>query len=243
MRTANPALNANTFIGLRGTGSDVMTINGTVNKTSLLLMIVVFAAGYTWNLTVRGQNPQAWMMGGAIGGFVLALVTCLKKPWAPVTAPMYAVAEGLFLGALSAIFESKFPGIVLSAVGLTFGTLFSLLLAYRTGLIRATENFKLGVFAATGAIALLYLVTFILGLFSIQIPYIHGSGMIGIGFSAFVVVVAAMNLVLDFDFIEQGSQNGAPKYMEWFGAFGLMVTLIWLYIEILRLLVKLRDRR
>lgn len=243
MRTANPALNANTFTGLRAHDRDTMTINGTVNKTAGLLVILVVAAGYTWHLTVSQQNPQPWIIGGAIGGLVLALITCFKKTWAPVTAPLYALAEGLFLGALSALFNARYEGIVLSAVGLTFGTLFCLLGAYRTGFIRATENFKLGVFAATGGIALLYLVTFILGFFGIQIPYIHGSGTIGVAFSVFVVVVAAMNLVLDFDFIEQGSEQGAPKYMEWYAAFGLMVTLVWLYIEILRLLAKLRDRR
>lgn len=243
MRTANPALNANTFTGLRSYGADVMTINGTVNKTAVLLGLVVIAAAYTWHLTTTGQNPQLWIFGGAISGFVLAMVTCFKKTWAPVTAPLYALAEGLFLGAVSALFEAHFKGIVFSAVGLTFGTLFCLLGAYRTGLIKATENFKLGVFAATGAIALLYLATLILGMFGISIPYIHDSGTIGIAFSVFVVVVAALNLVLDFDFIEHGADQGAPKYMEWYAAFGLMVTLIWLYIEILRLLAKLRSRR
>ena len=148
----------------------------------------------------------------------------------------------MFIGALSAFAESKFHGIVLQAVGLTFGTLFALLGAYRSGLIRATENFKLGVCAATGGIFMVYMATFILGMFGVQIPFIHGSGLFGIGFSAFVVVIAALNLVLDFDFIENGADNGAPKYMEWLGAFGLMVTLIWLYIEILHLLMKLRSR-
>lgn len=243
MRTANPALNANTFAGLRVCGADTMTISGTVNKTAVLLGLVALAAGCTWHLTTTGQNPQAWITGGALGGFVLALVTCFKKTWAAVTAPLYALAEGLFLGALSALFEAQFKGIVFSAVGLTFGVLFCLLGAYRTGLIKATENFKLGVFAATGAIALFYLVTFILGFFGISIPCIHDSGTVGIAFSAFVVVAAALNLVLDFDFIEQGAERGAPKYMEWYAAFGLMVTLIWLYIEILRLLAKLRSQR
>jgi uncharacterized YccA/Bax inhibitor family protein len=177
-----------------------------------------------------------------IGGLIAALVTIFKKSWAGITTPLYALFEGLVLGGLSAIFEAQFPGIVLQAVGLTFGTLFCLLLAYSTRLIRATENFKLGVVAATGAIALIYLASFVLRLFGINIPYIHDGGLIGIAFSLFVVVVAALNLVLDFDFIESGAANGAPKYMEWYGAFGLMVTLIWLYIEMLRLLSKLRSR-
>jgi uncharacterized YccA/Bax inhibitor family protein len=159
------------------------------------------------------------------------------------TAPIYALLEGLFLGGISAIFEAQYPGIVIQAVSLTFGTLFCLLLAYRSGIIKVTENFKLGVAAATGGIALIYLATLVLGLFGVRMPFIHESGLIGIGFSLFVVVIAALNLVLDFDFIESGAKSGAPKYMEWYAAFGLMVTLIWLYIEILRLLAKLRSRR
>jgi uncharacterized YccA/Bax inhibitor family protein len=191
-------------------------------------------------------NPDAvmpWMIGGAIGGFIVALITVFKKTWSPITAPIYALLEGLFIGGISSIFEAKYPGIVIQAVGLTFGTLFGLLVAYKTGFIKATENFKLGVVAATGGIALIYFVSFILGFFGVGVPFIHESGLMGIGFSLFVVVIAALNLVLDFDFIEHGAEHGAPKYMEWYAAFGLMVTLVWLYIEILRLLAKLRDRR
>jgi uncharacterized YccA/Bax inhibitor family protein len=151
--------------------------------------------------------------------------------------------EGLAIGGISAMAEARFPGIVLQAVGLTFGTLFCLLLAYSSGLIKVTENFKLGIVAATGGIFVVYLATWILGFFGAQIPYIHGSGMIGIGFSLFVVVIAALNLTLDFDFIEKGVARGAPKYVEWYAAFGLMVTLIWLYIEILRLLTKIQSRQ
>jgi len=173
---------------------------------------------------------------------VLALVTTFKKTWSPVTAPLYALVEGFFLGAISAMFNARFEGIVFQAVLLTFCTLFALLFAYRSGLIKATENFKLGVVAATGGIALVYLATIVLGFFGIKIPMIHDSGIVGIGFSLFVVVIAALNLVLDFDFIENGVEQGAPKYMEWYGAFGLMVTLVWLYIEFLRLLSKLQSR-
>jgi len=244
MRTANPALNSGTFTGLRSGSERVMTINGTVNKTAVLLLLVTCGAAYTWNLV--GQNSQqagAWIMGGALGGLVVAVVTCFKKNWAPITAPLYAVLEGLFLGGVSAMGEAKFNGIVFQAVILTLGTLFALLLAYRSGLIRATQNLRLGIFAATSAIALLYLVGMIMGFFGKRIPFIHESGWIGIGFSLVVVVVAALNLVLDFDFIEQGSEQGAPKFMEWYAAFGLMVTLIWLYLEILRLLAKLSSRR
>ena len=160
-----------------------------------------------------------------------------------MTAPIYAALEGLALGGISAVFESRYPGIVSQAVFLTFGTLAALLIAYRSGWIKATENFKLGVVAATGGIFFVYLISFVLSFFGVSIPLIHGSGVFGILFSLFVVVIAALNLVLDFDFIEQGAEQGAPKYMEWFAAFGLMVTLIWLYLEVLRLLSKLQQRR
>jgi uncharacterized YccA/Bax inhibitor family protein len=247
MRTANPALNAETFKNL-AYGADrenAMTIQGTVNKTGILLALTLIAAAWTWNKFFTSGTPESlapWTMIGAFGGFIVALVTVFKKTWSSVTAPVYAVLEGLFLGGISATFEARFPGIVIQAVGLTFGTLLCLLMAYRSGLIRATENFKLGVMSATGAIALFYLVTMILGFFGVRMPFIHESGIIGIGLSVFIVIIAALNLVLDFDFIEQGSVTGVPKYMEWYAAFGLMVTLIWLYLEILRLLSKLRSR-
>jgi uncharacterized YccA/Bax inhibitor family protein len=191
----------------------------------------------------RRHRADSYVWGGAIGGLVLALVTVFKKEWSPVAAPSYAAVEGLFIGAVSAVFEQRFPGIVMQAVGLTFGTMAALLLAYRSVLVKATENFKLGVVAATGGIFLLYLVNMGMQLFGFQgMGFIHDSGWVGIGFSAMVVVVAALNLVLDFDFIEQGVERGAPKYMEWYAAFGLLVTLVWLYLEILRLLSKLQSR-
>lgn len=241
MRTANPALNAKTFDVARE-GSAVMTIQGTVSRTAMLLALLFAATVLTWNPSAP-QTGTGWIMIGAIAGFVVALVTVFKKNWSPVTAPLYAVCEGLLLGGISSLFERQFPGIVMQAVLLTFGTLGALLLAYTSRLIKATENFKLGVFAATGGIALFYLVAWILGFFGVQIPMIYGSGPVGIVFSAVVVVIAALNLVLDFDFIEQGAEQGAPKYMEWYAAFGLMVTLVWLYLEILRLLSKLQSRR
>ena len=250
MRSGNPALGESTFLDL-GTGAVVrndagtMTLNGTVNKTAFLLVLTLVAAMYTWSRffagDVAGLMPFIW--GGMIGGLVVALVTVFKKEWSPFTAPLYAVLEGLAIGAISAVFEQRFPGIVMQAVGLTFGTLAALLLAYRSGLVRATENFKLGVVAATGGIMLLYLVNIGMRLFGFDgMGFIHDSSWLGIGFSAVVVVVAALNLVLDFDFIEQGVEHGAPKYMEWYGAFGLLVTLVWLYLEILRLLSKLQSR-
>lgn len=247
MRTANPALTDKTFRGLRAVdASNAMTVQGTVNKTGLLLAILLVGAWWTWGIFFRSGNPAAvypWIMGGAIGGLVVALVTVFKKEWAGFTAPAYALLEGLVLGGLSSVFEAMYPGIVIQAVGLTLGTLFGLLIAYKSGWIKVTENFKLGVVAATGGIFLVYMATWVLGIFGIHMPFIHESGIIGIGFSVFVVTVAALNLVLDFDFIERGAEAGAPKYMEWYGAFGLIVTLVWLYIEILRLLAKLRSRR
>src|SRR3989344_1782996 len=247
MRTGNPALNAKTFVvpRLRDAAAERgMTIEGTVNRTGLLLVLLLLGAGWSWRVFyaegVAATMPYIW--GGALGGFVVALVTIFKKEWAAVTAPVYAVLEGLCLGALSGFFETQFPGIVLQAVGLTFGTLLALLVAYKSGVIKATENFKLGVVAATGGSALVYITTLVLGFFGVQIPFIHGSGPLGILFSLFVVVIAALNLVLDFDFIESGGAQGAPRFMEWYAAFGLMGTLIWLYPEILRLLAKLRSR-
>ncbi|HAU81871.1 Bax inhibitor-1/YccA family protein [Stenotrophomonas sp. TWI273] len=252
MRSGNPALSESTFLDL-ASGSVVarpdqaMTINGTVNKTGVLLLLTVLTAAFAWSQSVDANglptsSAMLYTLVGAIGGLVLALVTVFKKEWSPVTAPMYALVEGLFLGAISAMFNAKFPGIVMQAVMLTFGTMFVMLAVYRSGLIKVTENFKLGVVAATGGIALLYLASFVLSFFNINVPMIHEGGWMGIAFSLFVVVVAALNLVLDFDFIETGAEARAPKYMEWYGAFGLMVTLVWLYVEFLRLLSKIQQR-
>ncbi len=224
-----------------------MTVNGTIHRTGILLLCVLATALWTWSQFFKSTADAAALTPyigiGAIGGFVMAMVTVFKKEWAPVTAPIYALLEGLFLGSVSALLEFRYPGIAIEAVALTFGTCFCMLLAYRSGLIRATEKFKIGVVAATGGIAVFYLVTMVLGFFGVQIPLIFGSGPVGIIFSLVVVTIAALNLILDFDFIEQSALRGAPKYMEWYGAFGLMVTLVWLYLEILRLLTKLRDRR
>jgi uncharacterized YccA/Bax inhibitor family protein len=256
MRTGNPALNDKTFENFGVYRRDVaaeqapvatMTINGTAQKTLFLLLLAMGTACFTWSKTFSAieANPAAampWALGGLVVGAITALVICFKHTWAPALAPVYALAEGLFLGGLSATFEAQYPGIVIQAVGGTFGTLAGLLLAYQSGLIKATENFKLGIVAATGGIGLVYLISIIGGLFGFPVPYIHAAGPIGIGFSLVVVVIAALNLVLDFDFIEQAAERGAPKYLEWYGAFALMVTLVWLYMEILRLLSKLRSR-
>jgi uncharacterized YccA/Bax inhibitor family protein len=248
MRTANPALNSKTFKQFGYVDkSRVMTIQGTVHKTAILLLLVLASASWVWtNFFKAGptgaQAVSTWVTLGAVGGLIMAIVTIFKRQKAHIFAPIYALLEGLFLGGISAMLEARFPGIVIQAVSLTFGTLFCLLMAYRSGLIKPTENFKLGIAAATGGIFMVYMATFILGFFGMHMPFIHQGGIIGIGFSLFVVVIAALNLVLDFDFIEQGAEQGAPKYMEWYAAFGLIVTLIWLYIEILRLLAKIRSR-
>ncbi len=248
MRSGNPALNEKTFRNFYTDTAEapahVMTVQGTAWKTLILLGLCAGTACFSWKRIMDGDMAVAMPMilGGAIGAVIVGLITSFKPTWSPITAPFYALLEGLFLGAVSAMFEMRQPGIAVQAIAATFGTLFALLMAYQSGLIRATENFKLGVVAATGGIALLYLVSFILSFFGIQMSFIHQPTWFGIGFSVVVVIIAALNLVLDFDFIEDAANRGAPKYLEWYGAYGLMVTLVWLYIEILRLLSKLNSR-
>lgn len=234
----NPTLNQKTFSSI-GVSAEPMTISGAVNKSFLLLVLLGISAGFAW---MQPMLAGVFMLLGGIGGFVLAMVIIFKKEWSPTIAPFYAVLEGLVLGAISALMNAKYPGIAFQAIFLTFATLASLLFAYKTGIIKATQNFKLGVFAATGGIAIFYVISMILGFFKVNVPLIYSASPMGIGFSFFVVVIAALNLVIDFDFIEQGANRGAPKYMEWYGAFALMVTLVWLYIEILNLLSKSRRR-
>ncbi len=246
MRTSNPTLNDKVFTSLSGAVGETMTLEGTVNKTGILLVCAVATAAWTWHLAMNPATlPLDYMLllVGLIGGLIFALITTFKKSWAPVTAPIYALLEGLVLGGISATLEQRYPGIAIEAVSLTFGTMFVLLLAYRSGMIKVTQKFRLGVIAATGAIFLFYMVEMVLGFFGIHFTSVNGSGLLGIGISLVIVCVAALNLVLDFDFIERGVAAGAPKYMEWYGAFGLMVTLVWLYLEMLRLMAKLRGRR
>jgi len=214
-------------------------INGQIGH--MTLRGILSPASWTWSKFFAGESTTALVLSGTIGGLIAALVTVFKKERAPWSTPVYALLQGLFLGGISAVFKQKFPGIVIQAISLTFGTLLALLFAYKSRLIKPTENFKLGIAAATGAIGLVYLVSMVMGFFGKGLPFIYGANPIGIGFSLVVVVIAALNLVLDFDFIENGAAKGAPKYMEWYGAFGLLVTLVWLYIEILRLLAKLRS--
>lgn len=243
-RTSNPALNSNTFSDQINNNSSLlldtkMTIKGTVDKTAISLVLLIASAYYTFS-----PNMESMILFGSIGGLILAIVTIFKKDWAPYTVPLYAILEGLALGSISYFYNTQYEGIVLQAISLTVLILFSLLFAYRTKIIKPTENFKLGVFAATGGIVLLYFINFIMGFFGTGISLLspQNSSMMSIGISLAIIVVASLNLVIDFDFIEEGAEKGAPKYMEWYGAFGLLVTLIWLYLEILRMLAKLRSR-
>ncbi|MGH7884564.1 MAG: Bax inhibitor-1/YccA family protein [Thermodesulfobacteriota bacterium] len=251
MRSSNPALSDKIFDSytMPQSSQDVMTINGVVNKCVIMLILLIIPATYVWKTFFGAETLDQGLdiaskltLIGVVGSLILAVITIFKKRWSPITAPAYAAVEGLALGGVSSIMEAKFPGIVIQATALTFGTLFALLMAYRSGLIKVTENFKLGIVAATGGIFLIYIISFVLRFFGTEIPYIHESGLIGIGFSLFVVVIAALNLVLDFDFIEKGAERGAEKFMEWYAAFGLIITLAWLYFEILSLLSKLRSR-
>jgi len=244
MRTSNPTLSANTFTQPANVGEQRMTIQGAVNKSFILLTLAMLSAFCVWNSCVNNPaNATPLVSGGAIGGLVAALVTVFKKEWSAVTGSIYALCEGLVIGGASVLYEAQFHGIVLQAGMLTFGTLFAMLAAYRSGWIRATEKFKLGVVAATGGIFLFYLVSWVLSFFHVKLGLLYGNGIFSIGLSVVIVVIAALNLVLDFDFIEQGAKLGAPKYLEWYGAFALLVTLVWLYLEILRLLAKLNSRR
>ena len=245
MRTANPALKERTFTEVRAAaGEPAMSLQGTATKSLVLVLLTVFAASFTWNAVAGGNvgilTPA--MLVGGIGGFIVALITVFKPKTSPYTAPIYAVLEGLLLGGVSALYNARFAGLPAQAVALTFGVFIALLIVYRLGIIKATENFRLGVVAATGGIMIMYLISFVLGFFGVRMGFLHDSSPLSIGISLVIVVVAALNLVLDFDFIERGVEHRAPKYMEWYAAFGLLVTLVWLYLEMLRLLSKLQRR-
>jgi uncharacterized YccA/Bax inhibitor family protein len=219
-----------------------MTLAGVINRSIVLLLLVAGTATGVW--AYSNSHPSViypMVMIGALGGFAVAMVTSFKRDWSPITSPIYAVLEGLFIGGISLVMEQRFPGLVLQAVLLTFGVMFALLAAYQTRIIRPSETFKSVIVGATFGIVIVYLVSMVMQLFfHTEIPLINGSGPLGIAFSLVVVGIAALNLVLDFDFIENGVASGAPKWMEWYAAFALTVTLVWLYIEILRLLSKMR---
>ncbi len=246
-KSGNPTLNEKIFSkSISNTQEETMTAGGAINKFGFLFLMVLASAAYVWHLYYQGQNVMPYMWGGMIGGFILALIISFKQNLAPVLAPLYGLVEGLFIGALSAIindaFKETYPGIIMQAVSLTFGTAIAMFLLYNFKVIKATERFKSIIFTATAGIAIFYLIAMGLRFFGIDIPFLHEGGIMGIGFSLFVIAIAALNLILDFDMIEKGAEMGAPKHMEWYCAFGLMVTIVWLYIEILRLLSKLGSR-
>jgi uncharacterized YccA/Bax inhibitor family protein len=251
-KSGNPTLSENKFrdtvISISNENS--MSIKGTLNKFGFMLLMLMGSAFYSWKEFAESEGTSSNLMpiiwGGAIGGFVIALIISFKREWSPYLAPLYALLEGLFIGAISAMYNTIYNGIVLQAVGLTFSVGIGMYFLYAFRIIRATEKFRSILFSAMAGIAIFYLATFVLRLFHVDVdqsmPFINGGGMFGIGFSLIIVAVAAMNLILDFDMIEQGAEMGAPKYMEWYGAFGLMVTFVWLYLEILRLLSKINRR-
>jgi len=246
MRSSNPVMSGSIYnkVGSAAAGSGAMTINGTINKIGIMLLLVIASAGYTWSM-VMGQDPgRAGTLAivGAIGGFIMAMVTVFRPQSSAITAPIYAILEGLFLGAISSTINAAYPGVAFQAVLLTIGTLFTMLFLYRSGRIRATPRFRRGVMMATGAVFFAYLFSWILGMFGMPVGFLHSAGPLGIVINLVIIVIAALNLIMDFDFIEKGSQMGAPKVMEWYGAFGLIVTLIWLYIEFLRLLSRFAGR-
>ena len=247
MKSGNPALSEKIFSRtIDGSGQGVMTVRGVINKFGFIFLMMMASAAYTWHAFEQGQNVTGYLWGGAIGGLVVALIMSFKPTLSPYLAPLYGLLEGLFVGALSATinyaFRESYPGIIMQAVLLTFGAGTAMFLLYNFRVIKVTERFRSVVFMATAGIAIFYLIAMVLRMFNIDIPFLHEGSMLGIGFSLVVIVVACLNLLMDFDMIERGSTMGAPKYMEWFCAFGLLVTIVWLYIEILRLLSKLNSR-
>lgn len=247
-KSSNPTLSESVFQkSLQIDQSEVMTERGTLNKFGFLFVLVLASATFTWGAFYQGKNVLPWIIGAVIVGFILALVTSFVPKYAAYLSPAYALVQGVFLGGISSYYDFAFaekaPGIIMQAVLLTFGVVIAMFLLYRFQIIKATEQFKTGVIMATGGIALFYLLAIVLRLFGIPIVMLHEGTTIGIVFSFFVVAIAALNLILNFDMIERGVQMGAPKYMEWYSAFGLLVTIIWLYLEILRLLSKFAGRK
>jgi uncharacterized YccA/Bax inhibitor family protein len=246
-KSGNPTLSEKLFEkSLTGNLDQVMTVRGTLNKFGFLFLMVMATSIFTWNSFFAGKDVTSYMWIGMIGGLILALVIIFKQTWAPWLAPAYALFEGLFVGSISAIYQNAFgkvaPSIVLQAILLTFGTIIAMYVLYNFRIIRATEKFRSVIFMSTAGIAVFYLIAMVLRMFGMDIPFIHEGSLLGIGFSIFVTAIASLNLILDFDMIEKGAEMGAPKYMEWYCSFGLLVTIVWLYIEILRLLGKLSSR-
>ena len=246
-KSGNPTLSEKTFQKtLNASETEIMTESGTMNKFFMLCLLVVASASFTWSAFYQGKDVTSWMWMGAIGGFIVALITIFKPMWSSFLAPIYALLQGVFVGAISATynyaFETIAPNIITQAVALTFGVVIAMFVLYRFRVIKATQRFKSIVITATMGIAIFYLIAIVLRMFSVNIAFLHEGSALGIGFSLIVVAIAALNLILDFDMIENGVAMGAPKYMEWYGAFGLIVTIVWLYLEILRLLSKLNSR-
>lgn len=246
----NPTLSQKIFSrSLDQSDTGVMTVRGSIGKFGFLLFMVLAAASYTWYLYYNNQQQTmtTLMWVGIIGGLISVLAICFKPTLAPYLSPAYGILEGLFLGAISAVlndaFSEKYPGLVMQAVGLTFGVALAMFLLYNFRVIKATEKFKSTIFAATAGIAIFYVITLLLRVFGVNIPFMYDSSLLGIGISLFIVAIAALNLIIDFDMIEKGAEMGAPKYMEWYGAFGLLVTMVWLYIEILKLLSRFAGRK
>ena len=254
-QSGNPTLSEKIFDKSRfieGKMQGVMTVRGTINKFGFLMLMVIAGAAYTWHLYdaavfgLQGSSVMTFLYIGLFGGLITGLAVSFKPTWAPYLAPAYGLLEGFFLGAISAIFNNafsqKYPGLIMQAVGLTFAVAISMFLLYNFRIIKATEKFKAVIISATMGIALFYLITMVIRMFGVNIGFMYDSSMLGIGISLFVVAIAALNLILDFDRIEQGADMGAPKFMEWYGAFGLLVTIVWLYIEILKLLSRFARR-
>lgn len=250
-KSGNPALSEKRFQDTVLTDiithENAMTVKGTLNKFGFLFLMVLGTSFYSWKEYAEGGNVVPLMWTGALGGLVVAIVITFKREWSPYLAPLYALLEGLFIGAISAMynfaFAEKAPNIIINAVGLTFGVAVAMYLLYSFKIIKATEKFKSVIITATVGIAIFYVIVMVLRLFGFDnMPFLHEGSLLGIGFSLFVVTIAALNLILDFDMIEKGTEMGAPKYMEWYSSFGLLVTLVWLYLEILRLLAKLNSR-
>lgn len=253
-KTSNPIFGQKTYdqAYANSYGNETMTLNGTINKTILVLLFVISAAFYTWQKFFEVYDPidpslavsgiVKYLLIGGIGGFILALVATFTPKWSGYTTPIYAILEGMFLGGLSAMFEARYPGLVIRAVALTFAVFFSMLVIYRQRIIKVTGAFRKGMLSAMFGLMMVYLVSWIAGMFGANVSYLHGGGSFGLIFSLIVTGISAFSLMLDFDFIESNAANRAPKYMEWYSVFGLLVSLVWLYINILRLLSILSRR-
>ena len=239
METSNPLLSRDDSFSRSGYGIESMTLQGVVNKTGILLLLCSGAAAFSWTHPAL-HGPLILL--GLIGGLIACLIGTFKPATTPIAAPLYAVLEGLCLGAISQMTEVRWPGIVGNAILLTFGVLVLMLALYTTRIIRVTDRMVTGILVATASVCVVYLVDMVLNMFGVHMPYMHESGPLGIGISLVIVGIAAFNLLLDFKIIEDRITNSSPRYMEWYCGMALLVTLVWLYLEILRLLSKMRNR-